>query len=80
MTPVQEALTEAINSAGGQSELARRLSDISGRKVKQQQVWNWLHREKRPPVKQSQFIERITGVTKERLRPDIFHESTNSAA
>lgn len=47
MTPVQEALTEAINAAGSQSELARKLTEISGRKVKQQQVWNWLHREKR---------------------------------
>ncbi|HCL5622526.1 TPA: helix-turn-helix domain-containing protein [Kluyvera ascorbata] len=80
MTPVQKALTEAINVAGSQSELARRLTEISGRTVKQQQVWNWLHREKRPPVKQSQFIERVTGITKERLRPDVFHESTNSAA
>lgn len=72
MTPVQKALTEAINAAGSQSELARRLTEISGRPVKQQQVWNWLHREKRPPVKQSQFIERVTGITKERLRPDVF--------
>lgn len=80
MTPVQEALTEAINAAGSQSELARKLTEISGKAVKQQQVWNWLHREKRPPVRQSPFIERVTGVTKERLRPDVFQESTNSAA
>ncbi|EPS9754046.1 TPA: transcriptional regulator [Klebsiella oxytoca] len=80
MTPEQLALTEAINSAGSQSELARKLTIISGREVKQQHVWNWLHREKKPPIKQSHYIERVTGVPKENLRPDVFQKSTNSAA
>lgn len=75
MTPEQLALTEAINAAGGQSELARKLSASSGRPVKQQQVWNWLNREKKPSVKQAPFIEKVTGVTKERLRPDVFAKS-----
>ncbi|EFL5716744.1 helix-turn-helix domain-containing protein [Shigella dysenteriae] len=79
MTPEQLALKEAINAAGGQSELARKLTVASGKDVKQQQVWNWLHREKRPPIKQSQNIERITGVPKERLRPDVFQKSTDPA-
>ncbi|ECT1022497.1 cytoplasmic chaperone TorD [Salmonella enterica] len=72
MTPEQMALTEAINSAGGQSELARKLTAISGCLVRQQQVWNWLNREKKPSVKQTPFIEKVTGITKERLRPDVF--------
>lgn len=46
MTPEQSALLEAIEVAGGQSELARKLTEISSKPVKQQQVWNWLHREK----------------------------------
>lgn len=46
MTPEQLALSEAIALAGGQSELARKLTASSGRLVKQQQVWNWLNREK----------------------------------
>ncbi len=80
MTPEQLALSEAIALAGGQSELARKLTVDSGRLVKQQQVWNWLNREKRPPVKLSALIEKTTGVSKERLRPDIFHKSKDSAA
>ncbi|HCJ7723600.1 helix-turn-helix domain-containing protein [Citrobacter sp. Cb021] len=80
MTPEQLALMEAINAAGGQSELARKLSLSSGKEVKQQQVWNWLHREKRPPIKQSQYIERVTGVLKEKLRPDVFEKSTGPTA
>lgn len=79
MTPEQSALIEAITAAGGQSELARKLTESSGRLVKQQQVWNWLHREKRPPVKQSQFIEKVTGIPKEKLRPDIFQKPNESA-
>ncbi|HEF0121920.1 YdaS family helix-turn-helix protein [Citrobacter freundii] len=80
MTPEQLALMEAINAAGGQSELARKLSLSSGKEVKQQQVWNWLHREKRPPIKQSQHIERVTGVLKEKLRPDVFEKSIGPTA
>ncbi|EDW4548803.1 helix-turn-helix domain-containing protein [Salmonella enterica] len=72
MTPEQIALTEAINAAGGQSELARKLTVSSGCLVRQQQVWNWLNREKKPSVKQVPFIEKITGIAKERLRPDVF--------
>ncbi|HAW8321073.1 TPA: helix-turn-helix domain-containing protein [Escherichia coli] len=80
MTPEQLALSEAIETAGGQSELARKLTASSGKEVKQQQVWNWLNREKRSPIKQSQYIESVTGIPKERLRPDVFQKSTDSAA
>lgn len=51
MTPEQSALSEAIEIAGGQSELARKISLEAGGLVKQQQVWNWLHREKKAPIK-----------------------------
>lgn len=50
MTPEQLALSEAIETAGGQSELARKLTASSGKEVKQQQVWNWLNREKDRPL------------------------------
>ncbi|KEY58471.1 YdaS family helix-turn-helix protein [Serratia sp. DD3] len=72
MTPEQTALQEAIRIAGGQSELARKLSSDDSGPVKQQQVWNWLHREKKPPVKHAVLIEKLTGISKEKLRPDIF--------
>ncbi len=80
MTPEQIALIEAINAAGGQSELARKLSVSSGRAVKQQQVWNWLNREKKPSVKLAPFIEKVTGISKERLRPDVFQNPKETAA
>jgi DNA-binding transcriptional regulator YdaS (Cro superfamily) len=72
MTPEQKALQEAIDIAGGQSELARKLSSAANGLIKQQQVWNWLHREKKPPSKHVVFIETLTGISRERLRPDIF--------
>lgn len=78
MTPEQAALTEAIAIAGSQSELARKLTERSGRLVRQQQIWNWLHREKLVPVRQSALIEKVTGVPKERLRPDVFQYLNNS--
>ncbi|MCP6385269.1 hypothetical protein NL438_26410 [Klebsiella pneumoniae] len=31
-------------------------------------------------MKQSQHIESVTGIPKERLRPDVFQKSTDSAA
>ena len=76
MTPEQSALLEAIQIAGGQSELARKLSVSSEHIVKQQQVWNWLNREKRPPVKQCVFIEIATGIPKEKLRPDVYQQAS----
>lgn len=72
MTAEQVALMEAIKVAGGQSKLAKALSLTSGTIVKQQQVWNWLNREKRAPIKQAIRIEKATGISKERLRPDCF--------
>ncbi len=77
MTPEQSALQAAIAVADGQSELARKLTAISERPIKQQQVWNWLHREKRTPISQVLAIERITGVPKEQLRPDVFQKNSN---
>lgn len=78
MTPEQQALANAISIAGGQSELARKLTIASGRKIKQQQVWNWLNRERKTPIKHSQYIELVTGVSKEKLRPDVFLNFTSS--
>mgnify|MGYP001554092243 FL=1 len=79
MTPEQLALSEAIALAGGQSELARKRTASSGHLVKQQHVWNWLNREKRPPAKLSIFIEKTTGISKEKLRPDIFQKIKDSS-
>lgn len=71
-TPEQEALMKAISLAGGQSGLARKMSDQSVKPVRQQQVWNWLHREKKTPSNQVVLIEKVTGVLRTELRPDLY--------
>lgn len=64
------ALEEAIEAAGGQSALARAISATSGQ-VKQGHVWSWLHRDLKVPPEHCPVIEHVTGVTCERLRPDL---------
>lgn len=58
------ALKRAIKEAGSQSKLAQALG------VKRQAVGQWLDRE--VPIERCGAIERLTGVTRKELRPDIF--------
>ena len=60
------ALRQAVELAGGQSALARKIG------VKQANVWDWLNRAKIAPANKIVAIERATGVSREKLRPDIF--------
>ena len=64
------ALERAIAIAGGQSALARAISDGTGR-VKQGHVWGWLNRDLKVPAEYCYAIERATGVICEDLRPDL---------
>lgn len=66
-----DALREAIDIAGSQAELARRISKPE-RPIKQQHVWNWLNRDERVPAEVVLDIERETGVSRHRLRHDIY--------
>lgn len=60
------ALQHAVEIAGSQSELARRIG------VSHPRVWNWLHRPPhRVPAEFAIAIEQATGVTRDVLRPDI---------
>lgn len=61
----QEAVAEAVNRAGGQTALARKL------KVKQGHVWDWLNRPSGPPLEHCYAIEIETGVPCESLRGDV---------
>ena len=72
VTPEQSALLEAINAAGGQSELARKLTAIAPKAIKQQQIWNWLHREKKAPPSKVALIEMVTGIARSKLRPYLY--------
>lgn len=62
---VQNDLASAIEKAGGQSEVARLLG------IAQQSVSEWVARGVVPP-KRVLEIERLTGVPRHRLRPDIY--------
>ncbi|WP_019558508.1 helix-turn-helix domain-containing protein [Thioalkalivibrio sp. ALE12] len=59
---------KAAKQAGGQSALAKACG------VKQQHVWNWIHRDSRVPAERCMAIERATegAVTARQLRPDVF--------
>lgn len=69
-----KALEKAVAIAGGQTALAAAISEISGCAVKQQHVYHWLHMARRPapPAEYVLAIERVTGVSRHRLRPDIY--------
>lgn len=59
---MDEALREAIRRAGGQRALGRQLG-IAGNAVRQ-----WL----RVPAERVLEVERLTGVSRHDLRPDIY--------
>lgn len=61
-------LKKAIEIAGSQSALARALG------VTQTHVWNWLNRNKQIPAEYILKIENFTGVSRYKLRPDIYQK------
>ncbi len=74
------ALERAVEKAGGQTSLAKKLtldsavdadrSDGAPRVYTQSHVWNWL--QTKAPANVCRKIERLTGVKSEDLRPDVF--------
>jgi len=64
----KDALQEAIQKAGGQTSLARAIGSTQGH------VSQWIRRGKVPADKVLK-IERVTGVSREKLRPDIFKDA-----
>lgn len=70
------ALKRAVDVAGGQSALARKL----GNGCKQQNVWSWLNESKKAPPAFVLAIEKVTGVPAHELRPDLYPESKGRAA
>jgi DNA-binding transcriptional regulator YdaS (Cro superfamily) len=72
-------MNKVINRAvavadGSQAELARRLTAITGRLIKQQHIWNWLNRGDRVPGEMAIPIEKATNgaVTRSDVRPDLY--------
>lgn len=71
---VSKVIERAIEAAGSQAELARRMTEIMGKTVKQQHIWNWL--KQRSPVPAEYVIpmeKAIEGaVTRHEIRADIY--------
>lgn len=80
MSTHREALIKAIEIAGGQRALARKLSEETGEEVSQAAVWGWLNKAKKFPPEMCGPIERVCEgrVSKHEFRPDLF-ESAQSA-
>lgn len=67
MTDSQPALARAIQIAGGQLPLARKIG------ASQSSVWEWLNRSRRGvPAEWAGKIEEVTGIGRHELRPDVF--------
>jgi DNA-binding transcriptional regulator YdaS (Cro superfamily) len=62
----EPALRQAIQIAGSQQLLAEKVG------VTQTAVSNWVNRAKRCPAERVLQIERVTGVSRHELRPDIY--------
>ena len=70
---MKEALQEAVRKARGQTGLAR-ICDAAAeaRDIRQGHVWGWLHKQGRLPAEFCLVVEEATGISRHRLRPDIF--------
>lgn len=67
------AMKRACDIAGGQSALAKKLG------VRQSHVWHWVHRSKNGvPAEFAPAVEKITGVPRHELRPDVFERSVSA--
>jgi len=65
-----EALILCRDAAGSDSALARDLQ------VTQPRVWRWINQSKQMPPEYCRAAERLYGVPKESLRPDIYPRET----
>ena len=63
---MNEGVTNAIQSIGSQKSLAQMLS------VSQQVVSHWRTGKQKPSAHNALKIEKLTGIPREQIRPDIF--------
>lgn len=66
MRPMKDAVERAIKAAGTASALAKAL------KISEQAVSQWRRGERPVPANRVLDVERITGVSRHELRPDVF--------
>ncbi|NQU60399.1 MAG: helix-turn-helix domain-containing protein [Rhodospirillales bacterium] len=70
----KNALQKAVDTAGGQSALARACN------LKQQDIWRWLNKVGKVPGEHVLAIEKATGVPRFELRPDLYPAADDEAA
>ncbi|WP_088368543.1 transcriptional regulator [Sphingomonas dokdonensis] len=66
LTTPNQALSDAVDAAGGQSALGRLLG------TSQAAVWKWVRRGKPLPAEHVLKVEEATGISRHRLRPDVY--------
>lgn len=68
-----EALIRCRDAAGSDSALARELTEANPEvPVTQPRVWRWVNQSKQMPGEYVRTAERLYGVPKEDLRPDLY--------
>ena len=69
-----DALSHAIELAGGQTALADKLTLYLGRPVSQGRIGNWLRRDRKVPAEMGIPIEKVVNgeVTRHELCPEIY--------
>lgn len=67
-------MAEAIEKAGGQAALARQLG------IKQQTIFGWLHHSQQVPAERVLAVEKVTGIPRHELRPDIYPDESRRAS
>lgn len=68
-----EALILCRDRAGSDSALARELTEAApDMPVTQPRVWRWINQSKQMPAEYVRTAERLYGVSKHDLRPDIY--------
>ena len=85
----EAGLQEAIAVAGSQLALAEVVSKAGVKKINRRTVQNWTlsglphhkreTRQAKVPIAYVHTVSRVTGVSKERLRPDIFQSNAEGA-
>ena len=66
MTIAKQALQRAIDIAGGQSALGRKVGKPQGT------IWQWLNGSGRVPAEYVLTVSEATGIPPHELRPDVF--------
>lgn len=72
---MKNALETAKSKAGGSVGLATAIETETGERITPQAVSQW----DQVPAKRVLVVERITGVSRHDLRPDIYGEATSEA-